>query len=86
MEKVRLNVTMSQDLKDWYSQQAELYGISVSAMMAIAMAQYRQSLEGVNAIKDFTSLLDGLKDVQNSFKSSKGVEPVLNLIKPKKEE
>lgn len=62
-ETVRVNVTISNELKEWYTKEAKSYGCSVSSMMAIALAQYKQNQESINAFKDMNSVIDRLQQL-----------------------
>lgn len=62
--KKRLNVTISNELAEWLEKQAEGYGCSVSSMIAIAVGQYKQQCEGMNAMKDMGKLYDLIEQIQ----------------------
>jgi hypothetical protein len=59
MAKVRLNIQMEENTKVWCDEQAELMGMSTSAFINLAVAQYRQQMEGLKAMQQ----LDGLKQM-----------------------
>jgi hypothetical protein len=70
-ETVRVNVTISTDLHKWYSNEANLYGCSVSSLMAIALAQYKQNQEGLNALKDINGIMGKIQDLSKKVDENK---------------
>jgi hypothetical protein len=69
MEKTRVNIAISNDLKDWFQSQAEGFGCSMSAMMVIALAQYKQQSEGLAAMNSLSELKELMEQIQK-----KGIE------------
>jgi uncharacterized pyridoxal phosphate-containing UPF0001 family protein len=68
---VRVTITLTEDLKDWFQSQAEMYAVPMSGMMAIAMAQYRQQQEGMKAMQDMSSLYEKLQEIEIKLDNSK---------------
>lgn len=54
--KVQVSVELS--MLDWYKQQAELYGVSVSGLVNIAMSEYRMQKETIDKMPQFVDLLN----------------------------
>ena len=51
MAVVRLNISSSEEVRDWYKAQAEMYGMSMSALMSFVLTQYKQNEEGREMLK-----------------------------------
>lgn len=69
----RVNITISEELKIWFQKQAEEFGVPMSGMMAIALAQYKQQIEGLSAMKEMGVLYEKLNDIQNQIDSKDAV-------------
>jgi hypothetical protein len=69
VERTRVNITISNELKEWYQKQAESFGCPMSSMMAIALAQYKQQQEGLTMMQNMGKLNELLEQLQ---KQSKG--------------
>jgi hypothetical protein len=64
MEKVRFNIQLSEELKDWYKTQAEGFGCSINSMMVIALAQYKTQCEGMGMMKEMGKLYELIDQIQ----------------------
>lgn len=62
--KKRYNITISKELAEWLEKQAESYGCPVSSMIAMAVGQYKQQCEGMNAMKDMGKLYELIEQIQ----------------------
>lgn len=45
---MRVNITMSIELKEWFQNEAKKDGIPYSSLMVIALREYRKQCEGLN--------------------------------------
>ena len=64
MEKTRLNLNMSVELKEWYVNQAKSFGTSYSALMVIALSSYKQQMESLTQLKGLPSLVEKMEKMQ----------------------
>jgi len=71
MAKARINVTLSEELKEWCDKQSEAFGMSNSALMVIALSQYKQQMEGLNALKDLGILYEKLEEISKKMEVEK---------------
>lgn len=55
---VRLNTRVSADTNDWLDRKAEEMAISKSALVAIAVENYRKEVETVNALPEILKKLE----------------------------
>lgn len=74
MANSRFNITLSEELKNWYAARAESYGMSISGLMVMALAQYKEQQEAVramsamNSMSDYIEQLKGFKGIDNDNK------------------
>jgi hypothetical protein len=54
MAKARCNIYLEEDVKEWAQTQAEMMGMSLSAFIAMCVYNYRQSQEGLKAMRDLS--------------------------------
>lgn len=74
MAKARCNIYLEEDIKEWAQAQAELMGMSLSAFITMCVYNYKQSQEGLRAMRDLSlygeqfqamkEMLEGLKSVK----------------------
>lgn len=64
----RVNMRMGQKLHDWFQQEASSLGVSTSALMIIAMNEYRKQNVAVNGLPDLNRMISEIKqaEVRNS--------------------
>lgn len=55
---VRLNTRVSSDTNDWLDRKSEEMAISKSALVAIAVENYRKEVETVNALPEILKKLE----------------------------
>lgn len=60
-KKVRVNFNMDGELKEWAEKQAEAYGITLTGMLNIAVAQYKQQCESLSVMQQFPDLFKQLQ-------------------------
>lgn len=70
-EKIRVNITISQEIKDWYQKQGEAFGCAMSSMMTIALATYKQQSESIGAMKNMGTLYDKLEEINSKLLEEK---------------
>lgn len=56
MAVVRLNISTSEEVRDWYKAQAEEYGMSMSALMSYVMTQYKKNEESREMLKELNQV------------------------------
>jgi hypothetical protein len=61
MAKVRVNITISEDLNSWYKDQAGEMGMAISGLMCLALAQYRDQNKAIDFMSDLPSLLEKMQ-------------------------
>lgn len=74
MSNKRINITLSEELKDWYTERAEIYGMSISGLMVMALAQYKEQQEAVRA-------MSAMNNMSNYIEQLKGVSGINTDIK-----
>lgn len=68
MANSRFNITLSEELKEWYYERAERYGMSISGLMVMALVQYKEQQEAMKAmvaINGMSNYIEQLKGVKN---------------------
>ena len=68
--KTRVNIAISDELKEWYQVQATSFGCPMSSMMVIALAQYKQQSESLNAMKEMGMLYEKMEQLQKEGEKS----------------
>jgi hypothetical protein len=61
--KVKLNLTVAQPIKDYLTIQSEGFGMSISAYLTMIINQYRQQTEVMTEIAKFQTYLDQMKEL-----------------------
>lgn len=69
--KVRVNINISQEIKDWYQKQGEAFGCAMSSMMTIALATYKQQSEGLGAMKELGTLFEKIEEINAKLEEDK---------------
>lgn len=69
MAKTRINITLSDELKEWYSEKAGNYGMSVSSLMVMALAQYKEQQETIKAMGNMELVNNRLNEFELKNKS-----------------
>ena len=67
MAKVRCNIYLDEDVKDWCQFQAEVMGMSLSAFVTMCVYQYKQSQEGLKAMQNMTFFAEQLQSIKEFF-------------------
>lgn len=60
-KKIRVNFNMDSELKEWAEEQADAYGITLTGMLNIAVAQYKQQCEGLKAMSNVEQFVEKLR-------------------------
>jgi hypothetical protein len=61
VEKVRKNLTMSSDLAEWYEEKSLKLGVSQSAMMVMALADYVKQEQAITMMSNFEYVTEQLE-------------------------
>jgi hypothetical protein len=56
--KKKIQVTVDLDMLAWFKAQAELYGVSVSGLVNISMAEYRMQKETIGNMPQMMDLIN----------------------------
>jgi len=56
--KRKIQVTVDLDMLAWFKAQAELYGVSVSGLVNISMAEYRMQKETIGNMPQMMDLIN----------------------------
>ena len=54
MAKARCSIYLEEEIKEWTQGQAELMGMSLSAFITMCVYNYKQSQEGLKAMRDLS--------------------------------
>ena len=63
--KVKLNLTIAQPIKDYLTLQSEAFGMSISAYITMVINQYRQQTEVMSEMAKFQTYLDQMKEMMD---------------------
>lgn len=74
MALVRMNISASEEVRDWYKIQAEEHGMSMSAMMSFVLTQYKKN-------EDARQLLKELNDTSKGIDASQMVGEMQELMR-----
>lgn len=66
MANSRFNITLSEELKDWYASRAESYGMSISSLMVMALAQYKEQQDAMKAMNGMAAYMNQLEIKNNN--------------------
>lgn len=66
---VRTNLTMSEEIHEWYGSQAAKNGISKNAMMNMALRSYMDGQRAMDAQKDVRAVISQFQTVMEMAKS-----------------
>lgn len=58
----RVNITVSEEVKTWYQEQAKKYGMSMSALMAYTLAKNYENMTAAETMKDLSALMKEAKE------------------------
>jgi len=64
MAKLRLNIQMEENMKNWCQLKSEEFGISMSGFINVVLAQYKQQQESLVAIGKMEDLVKVLEDLK----------------------
>lgn len=67
MANSRFNITLSEELKEWYVKRASSYGMSVSSLMVMALAYYKEQQEGIKALSEASIYLKDLEALREKI-------------------
>lgn len=73
MALVRMNISTSDEVKEWYQAQAQEYGMSMSALMSFVLTQYKKNEESREMIKE-------LNQVSKSMDTGKMLEDMKSIM------
>lgn len=65
--KSRFNITLSNEIKEWYVKRADSIGVPISALMTIALVQYKEQYEGIKAMSSMSDYMEQLRIIQDSI-------------------
>jgi len=73
--KKKIQVTVEISMLDWFKNQAEIYGVSVSGLVNISMAEYRMQKETVGNIPQMIDIMNTASSVKKD-----GIPGMLELM------
>jgi len=62
-ETIRINIRMSKELKEWYFNNASKDGIPGSALMVMALREYKKQCEGMVGLNQLEGLVKQLENI-----------------------
>lgn len=83
MALVRMNISSSEEVRDWYKAQAEEYGMSMSALMSFVLTQYKKNEESRELIKELNQvsktmdtgkMLDDMKSIMQCVNTDGSIQ------------
>jgi hypothetical protein len=63
--KPRIQVMPTEELKNWFQDQAKEMGISMSSLIVVAMKQYKQQHDALATMKGLPAIMEELKKLQD---------------------
>lgn len=60
----RFHMRMSHDLYNWYAEESDRLGVSVSAFMIMAMNEYRKQQATMTGLPDMVKMMELMKEPQ----------------------
>jgi len=63
--KVRVNITISDEMKEWFKAKSEEFGVPMAGLMTMALAQYKQQAEGLGAMKDLGAMMEKIQAMES---------------------
>lgn len=67
VNKIRFNITLSKEIKDWFTDRADAIGVPTSALMTIALVQYKEQYEGIKAMSNMSEYMEQIQALQGSM-------------------
>lgn len=89
MALVRMNISTSDEVKEWYQVQAQEYGISMSALMSFVLTQYKKNEESREILRELNHLsktmdtgkmLEDMKSIMQSVNAGDSFDLPLERI------
>lgn len=68
---MRINITVSEDIKAWFEDKSKRTGISQSALMAMALDEWIFQKEAMKSMSDMGSIISKLEDMQSKIEELK---------------
>ena len=67
LERGRINVYLTQELKDYVDNSAKQFGVSTSAFMTMIIQNYKQQNEAMKAMGDMSQILTKLEALEKKI-------------------
>lgn len=61
----RVNIRMGHNLHDWFQSHSDELGVPTSALMVIALNEYRKQQIAVNGLPDLTKMINDMKQIES---------------------
>ena len=81
MALVRMNISTSEEVKEWYQVQAEECGMSMSALMSFVLTQYKKNEESREMLKELNQTSKSL-DTGKMLDDMRAIMQVMNIDNP----
>jgi|GEM_PF-6130689 hypothetical protein len=65
--KSRFNITLSNEIKEWYVKRADSIGVPISALMTMALVQYKEQYEGIKAMSSMSEYMEQIQALQGAI-------------------
>ena len=63
MAKMRLNIAIEENLKNYIQEKSEELGISMNGFISIAIAQHKQQEDALKSMNDINKIMEQLKQM-----------------------
>ena len=67
MAKIKINMQMENEMKDYVEEQAERLGVSQSGFVNMCIANYKEQRESIRAMNNVKDLVFKLDDIQRQL-------------------
>lgn len=67
VKKMRVNITVSEEIKAWFEEKSKKTGVAQSALMCMALEEWIFQKEAMKSMSDMGSIISKLEDMQNKI-------------------
>lgn len=60
--KARVTINVSEEVKEWYKQEAKKYSMAMGSMMSYVLTKHYENVSAAETMKDMTKLIKEAKD------------------------
>lgn len=62
--KIKMNISMSQEIKDYLMEKSDLMGMSASAYISMLIGQSKQQEQALSTVDLFKTMMANMKDME----------------------